>query len=473
MKTLGILGICIFASSVNAANYYVTTNGNNSADGSINTPWLTVQKAVNTMQSGDSVLVGNGTFAEVIATVRNGTEGSPITITGSEQTIVQAFGIYHDWITLDNIQITDSVAIIYAAISLTGSNTRITRNRVYDINVAGLRCVTSGGGLPSIWPTNVYVGGNIFTNIYQVTRAMALVVNDSIIESNRFESCACDIFNLWGDNNIIRRNTVTNILRDLIGLEGSGENHNDFIQTWRTANLNHSTNNLIEANLIVDAWAQMGNLEEQGYTNDFHHWTFRNNVFANCRMTFNVGIPFCSFFNNTFWRSPDGSNEVHSFPLIFIDDPTAHGWGAVITNNLFIACGYSNAADGLKIGYYGGDATAEPAADYNYFAGLIPNYASTPGFTELHGINGGDPLFVNSNNGDVRLQANSPAIGAGANLSAMFTTDFYGNTRTNWDIGAVAFGGVYIPPEEPIISTNIVNRVILGGKSTWGSKSRL
>ena len=57
---------------------------------------------------------------------------------------------------------------------------------------------------------------------------------------------------------------------------------------------------------------------------------------------------------------------------------------------------------------------------------------------DVHSITN-NPLFVNATNGDFHLQSNSPAIGAGVNLSALFTGDLAGNTRPRtgaWDIGA-------------------------------------
>lgn len=45
--------------------YYVRTNGNDSTgDGSTGTPWLTIKKAVATVTNGDTILVGDGTYAE-------------------------------------------------------------------------------------------------------------------------------------------------------------------------------------------------------------------------------------------------------------------------------------------------------------------------------------------------------------------------------------------------------------------------
>lgn len=49
-----------------------------------------------------------------------------------------------------------------------------------------------------------------------------------------------------------------------------------------------------------------------------------------------------------------------------------------------------------------------------------------------------DPKFTSSS--DYSLQADSPAIGTGSNLNAIFTTDFMGELRgTTWDIGAVEY----------------------------------
>ena len=64
---------------------------------------------------------------------------------------------------------------------------------------------------------------------------------------------------------------------------------------------------------------------------------------------------------------------------------------------------------------------------------------------EDNSINGIDPMFTDAANCDFTLQAGSPLIGAGMDLSAYFTTDFTGATRTTWDIGAYAYGSAGPP----------------------------
>jgi hypothetical protein len=56
-----------------------------------------------------------------------------------------------------------------------------------------------------------------------------------------------------------------------------------------------------------------------------------------------------------------------------------------------------------------------------------------------------DPLLV-SVPGNYSISANSPAIGAGANMSSFYTVDLNGTNRAAWDIGAFAFVAAPVVP---------------------------
>jgi hypothetical protein len=206
----------------------------------------------------------------------------------------------------------------------------------------------------------------------------------------------------------------------------------DFVQTfyvgdWR----NMSYNIIVERNLLYDLPEHQvfGNISDDDNPTNFHDWTFRNNVVYNVGYQGNFGVPNVKFYNNTFyycnWQNGFG-------PLNIINQ---NGWGHC-TN---YACGNDN-----DDGWYGGTGT-QPAdgfiADYNYV--LKSNYGSMSRFSEAHGINGGNPYFLNFPNRDFHLTSNSPAKDTGVNLSLTgFSNDKDGVSRpqgSSWDIGAYEY----------------------------------
>jgi hypothetical protein len=88
------------------------------------------------------------------------------------------------------------------------------------------------------------------------------------------------------------------------------------------------------------------------------------------------------------------------------------------------------------------------------------NTGTTPTCSNNMGVNSrcapassSDPLLVNPKSNDFHLQSTSPAIGAGANLSSIFTVDHDGVARPSspsaWDIGAFQKNGSAPSPVSP------------------------
>ena len=71
----GVMGFNVKAAA--ATTYYVSTTGNDSGTGTVDNPWKTIQKAMNTVRAGDSVYVRGGTYNEKITvnTSGNATDG--------------------------------------------------------------------------------------------------------------------------------------------------------------------------------------------------------------------------------------------------------------------------------------------------------------------------------------------------------------------------------------------------------------
>jgi hypothetical protein len=87
-------------------------------------------------------------------------------------------------------------------------------------------------------------------------------------------------------------------------------------------------------------------------------------------------------------------------------------------------------------------------------------------FYEPHGVNGGDPGFVDAENEDFHIASDASAvIGAALQSNAIFTEDYDGVTRgVTWDMGAFEFvSGVPVPDAPTGLSVAAVsaNRINL------------
>jgi len=130
-------------------------------------------------------------------------------------------------------------------------------------------------------------------------------------------------------------------------------------------------------------------------------------------------------------------------------------YGTDFQNNIFYEVGDDSA--NTNAGWYyngmphlGVESNTTVTANYNFVCGTNswPKKTGVDDWQhwaitgqEVNGINGGDPGFADVATWNFRLLTNSILLGAGNDLSALFTTDFLGNTRSAWDIGPFE-GGV-------------------------------
>jgi parallel beta-helix repeat protein len=77
---------------VSAATYYVSKSGSDTNPGTESSPWLTIQKAADTLKPGDTVLIRQGVYPEKVIPARSGTEGNYITYGNyaSEEVVIDA-----------------------------------------------------------------------------------------------------------------------------------------------------------------------------------------------------------------------------------------------------------------------------------------------------------------------------------------------------------------------------------------------
>jgi hypothetical protein len=396
------------------ATYYVRTDGNNANTGltdSAGGAWLTVQKAANVMAAGDTTIVGNGTFPEIIVTKTNGSSGNPVTFQGSGATKIYSFGLDHQFNYVDNFQVITG-GVIYAGLRFTTNNLRMTRCYIDNLAAIPIRMIDSSGSYPAaaIWPTNVYIAQCTITNCATSAKSIQFNGSYSTIESNYITSCKQDAFNIYGGNNLIQWNTVTNILWDDVNT--GDPNHNDWLQTEDVAAGWYATNLTFYYNLAINCNSAIVQLQPNDETNNYHHLKFYNNVFI--RFTFNTsaGIPNCDWRSNVFYRCAT-SNGFSSPLTYYAGDAQFRSAPATNRNNAFVACGYqTNTGVAYTLGYT--NVAAGNSTDYNFIsAHPETSYAAISGYYEPNIVNGGNPLFVGIDNGDARLQAGSPLIGKG------------------------------------------------------------
>jgi hypothetical protein len=137
---------------------------------------------------------------------------------------------------------------------------------------------------------------------------------------------------------------------------------------------------------------------------------------------------------------PNQNLQIYSNSVL--QSATAQGfleWG-----NLSTVVSENNIVVGGSVAYVERDKIATVTSDYN-------DFYKTSAYAEAHGLSA-DPLF--SSTTDLRLQSGSPAVGAGLNLSGVFTTDADGSSRPtplsgNWDMGAYQIPPAQTRPNSP------------------------
>lgn len=131
--------------------YYVSATGKDSNDGlSEKTPFQTIRKAVQVVEPGDTVLIGNGIYHEAISMKTSGKKGAPITFQkyGDEAPVIDGTGktaiagiriagkdyIIINGLSVQNFTSTDESAVIGIFIEGNSKGIEIRNCKVHDIS---------------------------------------------------------------------------------------------------------------------------------------------------------------------------------------------------------------------------------------------------------------------------------------------------------------------------------------------------
>ncbi|WAJ70383.1 right-handed parallel beta-helix repeat-containing protein [Catenovulum adriaticum] len=95
---------------INAADYFVANNGDDSNDGSLSTPFLTLSKAAEIAVAGDTVNIRAGVYNEILRPANSGTESNPIVFQSyqDEKVVITAMEPINGWSAdSENIYVAD------------------------------------------------------------------------------------------------------------------------------------------------------------------------------------------------------------------------------------------------------------------------------------------------------------------------------------------------------------------------------
>jgi len=184
--------------------YYVSKQGNDNNEGSGKNPWLTIQKAANSVKPGDTVYVKEGIYEEQVIIDKSGNSKQRITFSNfeDEEVIVrpqfcQGFLVRADYITINGFKIegakkSNEKCYDWTASGITThwSNNIFENNEISD-SMYGIMIRTKGGDgigdAPSGGPSD---GSNIIRDNYIHNTDYAAVrvkrSNNNVVDNNKF-----------------------------------------------------------------------------------------------------------------------------------------------------------------------------------------------------------------------------------------------------------------------------------------------
>ncbi len=483
-----IISVCSFAQT----NYYVATTGNNSDNGSISTPWKTIQYGVSQLNIGDTLNIMAGTYIGKIDLTISGTSGQEITIRNYNNDIVTISGTtlsdYEYLLKIENVdyvnikglkfqdyQKLDAIGILV----INSSNISILNNEFSNIDYSSTAVGQTPNSSQNSQPIIAF-GRDPLNSINN------LVINGNIIHDCETGWSECLSINGNIDGFEVKNNHIynnTNIPIVAIGHEGECSD----------PTLDQARNGLIKNNNIHDnpsAYAAAGGIYIDGgksitienntsYNNDYgievgcenngnapndpsaSNITVRNNLIYNNKVSgialggYNYPtsgkVETTTITNNTLFNNDTDNSYNGELLISYVEN-------SIIENNII----YANNTD--KVLIISGNANPTLSLNYNLFYtssgsndivieinGVEYNEFSTyqTGTSQDVNSNFSNPLFINETipNPDLHLNTGSPAINSGnpSFVAGTSEVDMDGEIRIHnsiVDCGADEYGSV-------------------------------
>lgn len=478
---------------------YVSPNGNDDNEGTVDSPFKTINTALDNASAGTTVYIREGTYSENVYFPENGKEGSYITlknypgehpvITGTgknDGAIIELDG--HDYIQIEGLELCDySAKWCYGIIFAGGENHIIIRNN----EIHNIKCSqpddpdNSGANAILLFGetkepiSNVYIGEN---NVYDLVtgwcEAISVtanceyvnVINNKVTNStnigidfygnnadgycpveelnqpryciaagNEVSYCVCDYATCYG--------LYVDGARDIV-IENNISHHNQGgIEIGsEERNENYPVNNITVRNNLVYNNNENG-ITVGGWNDGSSDGDPLSGVVYNTRV-----------YNNTVVNNADSyAGQLHIAMVnglevrnnIFYTDDTTPLIGSDVNKNQIQNLTFKNNL------YYSPKFSAEDVE----FELMESNQKGMTEWKNLTGETGSfaDPVFVDISSSNYSLSQNSPAVNSGDNSIYSGIYDLANNNRVldTIDIGAYEYqeGTVVIPSTESTTQT--------------------
>jgi len=367
---------------------YVKTENN------LTHPWCTIQRAANLVVAGDTIIVHPGIYNERItfSSGHSGSAGNKITFKAEPRrasVVLNGFNTQNsNYLRIEGFNITNKRTewdMVYG-VWLMSSYVEVVDNYFYDINDSAVR-----GPLGTPYPTGGYIVNN---TIYRCKTGLFINAHNTLIENNNVERLIylqsswvndCDYARFFGENITFKNNRFYGT-----SLAEIGSAHADCFQTY-TNNGEITRNILFQNNSCSDA--HQGLMASNTQATDSYNLTFKNNLFFNL---WAFGVGSSGIRNITMEHNTLVNTTYYGFTFSEATTSEVNGKNNILYN---VQTPYAT------------QTSAVATFDYNlrYLCGA-PNPAGLAGVHDLVDVN---PLFVNLNNKDFRLQSGSPACNGG------------------------------------------------------------
>ncbi len=433
--------VLLTCSSSFAANYYVSTTGNDQSSGSSATPFRTIAKAATVAAAGDSVIISAGTYSEKnITPAASGQEGkwifflpspgSTVVVKHPATDISDGTPIFQlsnrNYIWIEGLQFKDfmyGLACIYIS---NGQGNVVFKNRFENLGNDQVAAWNGNQMVGLFNATNNVVSHNYFYNIVgDGINVNSSSTKNNLISNNSFDtfkgklrswggtglfSRAIDIQDMSLGNNVIAFNYAQNVV-NTVWLDRNGSGNVILRNFGRSGsglvfNESRCSTNVIQENISIGMSVGFMTANYDG-TSDTYRQRVINNIAYNNTIGFLVNKSHEDEFRNNIAFNNTNYN------LRFTTLASTYG-PHIFKNNLWYTASKTNSME------YKGSATSVSAFQ--------------TAMSETGGLST-NPLFTSTTSGaeNFILQATSPAKNAGDNGLDLGAYSYYPPTSFGWN----------------------------------------